>query len=239
DDVIIFDTKDGKPVARPIIGLTFAAFHPFDVRAGGNQDEVQVNVNAPVSVDGLIGFDKLVTLGTEFADDFVISNKSVTGAGLNVRYANVDSDEADGLEDDDEFFVQYTAPGVAYRAMGGLGSDTIDLTGDVTEDVVTRELEGTSGAVNHLISSSDTAYNRTPVDGLPLNVTDPGSVIITETNGFTAVREGGDIALTGKNLTALDKYYVSLAMQPRGTVYVTVSAARSPQEENDDVLKNS
>ena len=35
--------------------------------------------------------------------------------------------------------------------IGGLGSDTINVTGDVTEDIVTRELEGVSGAIDHLV----------------------------------------------------------------------------------------
>ena len=60
--------------------------------------------------------------------------------------------EIDGLEGDDEFFVQSTAFGVAYRVIGGLGSDTINVTGDVTEDIVTRELEGVAGAVDHLVN---------------------------------------------------------------------------------------
>ena len=58
--------------------------------------------------------------------------------------ATVEVVEVDGLEGDDEFFVQSTAFGVAYRVIGGLGSDSINVTGDVTEDIVTRELEGTA-----------------------------------------------------------------------------------------------
>ena len=62
DDVIPLDA-DG--VARPIIGLGFSTARPLDIRAGGGEDEVSYNVNAPVSVDGGTGFDKLVILGTE------------------------------------------------------------------------------------------------------------------------------------------------------------------------------
>ena len=85
DDVIPLDA-DG--VARPIIGLGFSTARPLDIRAGGGEDEVSYNVNAPVSVDGGTGFDKLVVLGTEFADDIVITVKGIFGAGLNVRYDN-------------------------------------------------------------------------------------------------------------------------------------------------------
>ena len=144
DDVIPLDPTTG--VASPIIGLGFSTGRPLDIRAGGGEDEVQYNVNAPVSVDGGTGFDKLVILGTEFADDIVITDNGIFGAGLNVRYTTIEVVEVDGLEGDDEFFVQSTAFGVAYRVIGGLGSDTINVTGDVTEDIVTRELEGAHAA---------------------------------------------------------------------------------------------
>src|SRR6185295_9172818 len=100
----------------------------------------------------------------EFADDFVITNKGVFGAGLNVRYAAVEVVEVDGLEGDDEFFVQSTAFGVAYRVIGGLGSDTINVTGDVVEDIIVRELEGISGSVDHLVTSGDPDYDGLVID---------------------------------------------------------------------------
>jgi hypothetical protein len=129
-DWILVTDDDG--VAVPIIGLGFSVARPVDIRTGGGDDEVQYNVNAPVSVDGGTGFNKLVILGTEFADNFVITEKGIFGAGVNVRFANIQVIEVDGLEGDDEFFVQSTAFGVSYRVIGGLGSDTINVTGDVT-----------------------------------------------------------------------------------------------------------
>jgi len=246
DDEIIFDCKDalpsdpgdcstGKIVARPIIGGGFSIGKPLDVRTGGGDDEVQYNVNAPVSVDGGTGFDKLVVLGTEFADDIVITLKGVFGAGLNVRYARVEVVEVDGLEGDDEFFVQSTAFGVAYRVIGGLGSDTINVTGDVSEDIIVRDLEGVSGTVDHLVTSDDRLYNGLIIDGIGLNVaTDElGLVVIEESDGFTSVRENGTPAGP-----SIDDYVVYLSTQPSANVYVTVSAAREPQEEADDTFAN-
>ncbi len=231
DDVIV---RDDQGVAMPIIGLGFSVARAPDIRAGGGEDEVQYNVNAPVSVDGGTGFDKLVILGTEFADDFAITERGIFGAGLNVRYTTIEVVEVDGLEGDDEFFVQSTAFGVAYRVIGGLGSDTINVTGDVTEDIVTRELEGASGAVDHLVTSGDALYDGVLVDGFDYNVAseDEGIIRIDETGGFTAVREGGPVNV--------DSYTVKLAVAPLAgqVIYVTVSAARSPQEEEDGTLLN-
>ena len=167
DDTIVLDPEG---VAVPKIGTGFSTARPLDIRTGGGEDEVQYNVNAPVSIDGGTGFDKVVILGTEFADDIVITDKGIFGGGLNVRYTTVEVVEIDGLEGDDEFFVQSTAFGVAYRVIGGLGSDTINIAGDVTEDIVTRELEGVSGTVNHKVTSGDALYDGLIVDGFDYNV---------------------------------------------------------------------
>jgi len=234
DDIIPLDA-DG--VARPIIGLGFSTARPLDIRAGGGEDEVSYNINSPVSVDGGTGFDKLAVLGTEFADDMVISVRGILGAGLNVRYENIEIVEVDGLEGDDEFFVQSTKFGVAYRVIGGLGSDTINVTGDVTEDIVTRELEGVSGTIDHRVSSDlDVLYDGLPVDGLDYNLATPfsGQVIIAdEGDEGTSVREGGSLSVG-----SIDWYSIQLASDPTSNVYVTVSAARSPQEEADDAFSN-
>ena len=223
DDVIPLDAAG---VARPVVGLGFSTARLLDVRTGAGEDEVQYNVNAPVSVDGGRGFDKIAVLGTEFADDIVITDSGVFGAGSNVRFANVESVEVDGLEGDDEFFVRSTAFGVSYRVIGGLGSDTVNVAGDVVEDIVVRDVEGASGAVDHLVTSAgDIGYDGLIASGVEVHVAgvNEGIVVIEETGGLTAVREGGPVAI--------DSYTVRLSAAPVGTVYVTVSAARSPQEE--------
>ncbi|MEO0465131.1 MAG: hypothetical protein AAF216_01205 [Pseudomonadota bacterium] len=227
---------DENGLPQPIIGANgFSIDRPVDVRTGGGNDEVRYNVNAPVSIEGGTGFDKVVILGTEFADDFVITDEGILGAGLNVRYDTIEVIEVDGLEGDDEFFVQSTAFGVSYRVIGGLGSDTINVAGDVTEDIVTLELEGASGAVNHLVTSDDLRYDGLLVDGFDYNVPreDTGLVVIEESDGFTSILEGG-------GETATDSYTVRLAeaLVAGQVVYVTVSGARSTQEEQDGTLFN-
>src|SRR6185503_13291630 len=234
DDVIPLNPATGA--ASPKIGLGFAVARPLDIRAGGGDDEVQYNVTAPVSVDGGTGFDKLVVLATEFADDIVITERGIFGAGLNVR-AVVEVIEVDGLEGDDEFFILSTAFGTAYRVIGGLGSDTINVTSDVTEDIVTRELEGLMGTIDFRMRSLvDAQYNGLPVDGIDYNLATPdtGVVVITENGSGTQVREGGSVAVP-----TIDYYTVALAADPgANNVYVTVSAARSPQEEADNSFAN-
>ena len=58
DDTIVSD-EDGVAPFRSSASASPVARAP-DIRAGGGEDEVRYNVNAPVSVEGGTGFDKLV-----------------------------------------------------------------------------------------------------------------------------------------------------------------------------------
>ena len=225
---------DADGVARPIIGLGFSTARPLDIRAGGGEDEVSYNVNAPVSVDGGTGFDKVVVLGTEFADDIVITAKGIFGAGLNVRYANIEVVEVDGLEGDDEFFVQSTAFGVAYRVIGGLGSDTINVTGDVVEDIVVARARGRQRRrrpPRHLGPTRSTT--ALVVDGIDYNVATPDERQRDHHRDRRLHRRArGRPPVDDRQATTSG----SPPTRARHIVYVTVSAARSPQEEADDAL---
>ena len=110
-----------QKIAKPVIGSSSTAAG-LDIQTGGGDDEVQYTLNAPVSVDGGNGFDKVAVLGTEFPDDIVVTDTTIYGVGVNVRFSTVEVVEVDGLEGDDEFFVLSTAFGVSYRVIGGLGS---------------------------------------------------------------------------------------------------------------------
>jgi hypothetical protein len=144
----------------------------------------------------------------------------------------------DGLEGDDHFTVQSTPFGVATRIVGGLGNDSFNVASDVTDIVTTQELEGQSAVINHQAASiGDIGYDGLIVPGINLSIAGlPGSgggsgfsgnVIIDESDGSSLVRE------TASGTAERSIYTVRLAVPvAAGTkVYVTVSAARSPQEE--------
>ena len=76
-------------IPTPLLTNGFSTAQQTDVQTGNGQNQVEYNVNAPVSVDGGTGFNKLVVLGTEFADHIVVTNQGVFGAGLNVSYVNI------------------------------------------------------------------------------------------------------------------------------------------------------
>src|SRR5439155_2366405 len=151
-----------------------------------------------------------------------------------VTVANVEVIEVDGLEGDDSFDVLSTAPGVAYRVIGGLGSDVINVAGDVAGSVFALDIEGSSGTINHDVRSADPAYNGLIANGIDLSVARPqqGAVIITESDGFTAVGED----FTGR-IGTTDTYTVAVAARPdcgvglTCLVYVTASSGTCAQEE--------
>ncbi|MDK3018043.1 DUF7507 domain-containing protein [Pseudodonghicola flavimaris] len=201
------------------------------INTGAGEDQVSYNLNAPVSIDGGSGYDKVVVLGTEFGDDFVIREDGVFGGGLHVSFENIEVLEVDGLEGDDNFFVLSTPIGVAVRVIGNLGSDVINIAGDVTEQISSAGLEGQSSVINHDVLS-DGRYEGLSVEGVEMTVADDGSgpVRIREVaadgteDGYSVVREG-DFG---------DRYEISLneAIAAGTRVYITVSVARSSDDED-------
>jgi Ca2+-binding RTX toxin-like protein len=205
------------------------------IYGGDGDDNIQYNINAPVSIDGGAGFDRVVILGTEFSDNFVITEDGIYGAGLKVKLAgNEELREVDGLEGDDNFFVLGTPFDVATRIIGGLGSDDTNAMGDVTGIVVSRDLEGWSSTIEHQVTADPTTdpfYDNLLARGVDLNIASPtaGQIVIREPDGRTVVSES---ALLGSQT---DFYEVFLSSAPTNAVYVTVSAAKTTQEEQDGV----
>ncbi|UWQ93699.1 hypothetical protein K3727_21740 (plasmid) [Rhodobacteraceae bacterium M382] len=201
------------------------------INTGTGEDQVTYNLNAPVSIDGGAGYDKVVILGTEFGDAFVIREDGIFGGGLNVNFENIEVLEVDGLEGDDEFFVLSTPIGVAVRIIGNLGSDVVNVAGDVTKSISSAGLEGQSSVINHSILS-DGRFAGLAVEGVEMTVAgdSSGPVRIREVaddgteDGYSVVREG-DFG---------DRYEISLneAIAAGTRVYITVSAARSSDDED-------
>ncbi len=203
------------------------------VKAGEGTDYIEYNINAPVDIDGGTGFDKVVALGTEFGDAFVITEEGVYGAGLHVTFENVEILEVDGLEGDDNFYVQSTPYGAVVNVIGGLGTDTFNATGDVTAEIISRDLEGRSGIIEHQVSADTeigppVGYDNLLAPGIDLNIAGApgtsasGNVVIEESAGFTRVSEEG---------ATIDYYDIYLASAPTALVYVNVSAVMSPYKD--------
>ena len=236
DDIIPLDANG---VAVPVIGLGFSTTRPLDIRAGGGEDEVQYNVNAPVNVDGGTGFDKLVILGTEFADDFAITDKGIFGAGLNVKYTTIEVVEVDGLEGDDQFFVQSTAYGVAYRMIGGLGSDMISVDRRRHRGHRHPRTRGPlrcRGPYRHLARRP--RLRRPHRRRRALQPRHPGPRHRGDPRGHRRHARSAKARPARTSSGASRTTRCELAVAPTSNVYVTVSAAFPPSQEADGSLIN-
>ncbi|MCH5374711.1 MAG: hypothetical protein JJ992_12105, partial [Planctomycetes bacterium] len=146
-----------------------------DMKGDGGADTILYVVNAPVGIDGGDGFDTVRIVGTEFADDFVVTDAGIFGAGLNVSYVNIEKLVADGAEGDDRFFVQSTGVETVTEIDGGLGSDSFFVGGNPSRApvaVISNDFRGHSGIILHSVESSDAAWNSVPVEGVSANVGD-------------------------------------------------------------------
>ena len=194
------------------------------VNGGNGDDVIQYNVNAPVNIDGGAGFDRVVVLGTELADTFVITKDGVYGAGLTIKISNAEAMDVDGLEGDDTFYVLSTADNIVTTLIGGLGSDTFNVAGDVTQTVVSDDANGDSGIITHTVSSADPRFSGLFTPGIDLT-----------TKGSTAVAVDIDdgLQVTEDDPASVDSYMLTLPMAPvAGTIaYVTVSAAQASAQQ--------
>src|SRR6185503_10706315 len=162
--------------------------------------------------------DLVVVIGTEAADNFVVTAEGVQGAGLNVSFVGVERLEVDGLEGDDHFFILSTSPRLVTTIIGGEGNDTFDVGGDVTQEIVALEVEGKSGFINHSVASADPAYNGIFAEGIKLN-------LASANTGAFLVDDGDGVVLT-EGQDGSYRLSVNVARPSDHTVaYVTVSAA--------------
>jgi Ca2+-binding RTX toxin-like protein len=196
-----------------------------DISGGADADRVQYAVNAPVNIDGGDGQDSLTVIGTEFGDDFVITEAGVFGAGLTVNFVNIERLKVDGAEGDDRFYVQSTSENFVTELFGGLGSDTFNMSGD-TPPVVSNDLRGHSGLILHDVESFDPRFDEQALFGISANVADNDEpfVVIRQTDGSTIVTEGGSL---------IDTYEVILTRRPDTDVFIKALAPTPTQDSRE------
>jgi len=190
-----------------------------DMKGDAGADTIKYAVNAPVGIDGGDGFDTVQVIGTEFSDDFVITDYGVFGAGLNVTYVNIERLKVDGAEGDDRYFVLSTDANVVTEIDGGLGSDTFFVGGSPSDSpiyVTSNDLRGYNGIILDSVENvgPTTGYEGVKIDGIAANVADNDEpfIVVTESGGFSSVTE--DISAATAGVPALgwdyDTYDVTL-----------------------------
>jgi Ca2+-binding RTX toxin-like protein len=202
---------------------------PFtNINGGQGADFIEYAVNAPINIDGGDGFDTLTVVGTEFGDDFVVTDKGIFGAGLPIRYGGLEKITLDGTEGNDTFFVVGTPEGVQFEIVGGLGSDTFNVAGSNGEavTVVGKSLDGHSGLIendiNEALSSGD--YSK-------LFVQDVSAIIGDADSANVVIRQVDDTMRILEDGTAVMTYMVALTRAPEEDVRVTASTSKPKEAE--------
>jgi len=97
---------------------------------GSGTDRYQYLQNAPVEINGGLGNDTLIINGTAIGDVFVVTDKSVAGAGRIVYYTGIERLEINGGGGADDIYVLSSNHDLEITVRGGTGDDTIQLGGD-------------------------------------------------------------------------------------------------------------
>ncbi|MBL4898889.1 MAG: hypothetical protein JKX76_04465, partial [Colwellia sp.] len=124
------------------------------INGGDGADYISYAINSPVRIVGGDGLDTLTVVGTEFADDYVITDEGIYGAGRYNTYEGIEQIIVDGLEGNDEFFIFSTPADTELKLIGGLGSDTFNIGdgadgGSVAVDA--NDLEGYNSLIEHSV----------------------------------------------------------------------------------------
>ncbi|GAX18396.1 hypothetical protein FisN_2Lh003 [Fistulifera solaris] len=129
-------------------------------------------VNSLVDVDGGTGNDKLIVVGTEADDRYVITADSVFGGGLSISFTNIEAIALTGGAGDDTLTVLSTSPNLALYLYGAEGSDTFVITPQKVDPVVSKNLRGHRGILRHTVTSADLGYDGLAVEGVAVDVLD-------------------------------------------------------------------
>ena len=219
--------------------LTLFSTSDTTIHTGSGNSHIEYNINAPVSIDGGDGVNTVTILGSGFGDNFVITKDGVLGAGLNVAMKNIQLLEVDGISGNNNFYVLSTAPGEVVTLIGGTGNDNFNVAGDVTTPIVAENVNGTSGFINHSVSSTDPKYNGIFANGVSVAVAtgQAGTVIVGSltkvgdpSTPVTQLFEDPSAGINEAQYTL--KLAVPAGPLTMGTLaYLTVAAALRPYNE--------
>ncbi|WP_412778660.1 hypothetical protein, partial [Bordetella trematum] len=115
------------------------AFQTHEAQPDGKPGYV---LNGPLSMDGGGGANTFTMLGSEGDDAFVLTQEGIRGAGLNTLYQNMQKVNLDAREGNDHIYVLSTRSNVITTLIGGGGSNTFDLSGDVADNTIVSGREG-------------------------------------------------------------------------------------------------
>ena len=181
-------------------------------------------VNSLVDIDGGTGTDRLTVVGTEFGDKYVIQDGSIFGGGLSIKFTNIDYLDMAGQEGDDIIYVLSTNPSLFLSLYGELGSDTFVITPRSVEPVISRNLRGHRGIIEHNVTSSDPMYTGLKVRGVQCDVLDNDG-----NYGYVSIVDQG-LHLMTEDGNGTFSFFVYPTAPPQDDVVVNIVAPAAPDK---------
>ena len=151
-------------------------------------------VNSLVHLVGGTATDQLFVIGTDDTDKYVVSRDEIRGSGLSVKHRDMNLVELSGHGGDDQITVLSTAPSTETRIFGGDGENAFVFTPRVVEPVVSKNLRGHRGVLEHDVMSDDSSYSQILTQGIAVEVADNDGLygyFVIEDNGAHIISEDG------------------------------------------------
>ena len=209
-----------------------------NINGGDGADFISYAVNAPVRISGGDGLDSLTVVGTEFADDYAITDAGIYGAGRYTAYDGIEEIIVDGLEGNDNFFVFSTPANASVKLIGGMGSDTFNVgDGPVGQavEVVADDLLGHNSLIEHTVGDITRTLSANVLDE------DEAAVHIIPLTGTTLFEDDGTGTQDGSvfGAYAYVQYAVVLSRPPKGVVSFSAVPSVAADDSDDSSLNDA
>jgi len=183
-------------------------------------------INSLVDVDGGTGSDQAIIVGTEADDSFVVTGGEIFGCGRTIKYSNIESLDIVALEGNDIISVLSTGPELTTAISGNLGSDTIRITPRNVDPVISKNLRGHRGIVEHtVISENDSSFDGLLLEGVAVNVMDNDSF------GWINIVEKEALHVLSETSSETFSFFIYPTIAPDHNVTVTI-VAQTDIDEN-------
>jgi hypothetical protein len=198
-------------------------------------------VNSLVDIDGGTGNDRLIVVGTEFNDKYVVADGKVYGGGLSIVFKSIESLEVTAAEGNDEISVLSTSPNFATVLYGDLGSDTFVICPRDVDPVISKNLRGHRGIIEHGVVTSnatdDDDYKDVLVEGIAVEVHDTDGdfayVTVYEEDTTHVMDEDGTVFNEVGGNTNYFSFWVYPTRKPVTKLVVQVLSPNSGGDEGE------
>ena len=204
--------------------------------------------NAPVTLIGGVGDDKMNVVGSDGDDTFVVSGGSIQSSGVDIQAVSIENQDVFGGAGDDSFYVLDTIDGSMTHLYGNDGNDSFYNGGNQSEDayivVDNEDYKGHSGIIEHEVEAVNTdKYRQKKTAAISVNIRDndveknsvePVEVLFVDNQNNiiepSAIIEEGDSAQT--------VYYLALSRNLKDNETITVNVY-APSLSAEDIQRGN